>query len=77
MGCGRRGGCIEIRDLTWDWAGEEMVGGRVQVGGHIGREMGLSMLGGELALADKYKDASRTKASGGKVVIIAKGKKSA
>ncbi len=71
------GGAIDIRDLTWDQAGEEMVGGRVQIGGHIGRELGLAMAGGELALNEKNEGAQRTKASGGKLVILKRGKKTA
>jgi len=71
------GGLIEIQDLTWDLCGEEMVGGRITVGGHIGHDLGFSMVGGELGLNEKNEGAQRTKAGGGKLVILKKGKKSA
>ncbi len=69
------GGLIEIKDLAWDLCGEEMVGGRIEIGGHIGRDLGMGMAGGELALIEAHKDTPRVKATGGKVAVLAKGKK--
>jgi len=51
------------------------VGGRMQVGGHLGLDLGFSMAGGELLISEAHKDQPRVKAQGGRLTVVAKGKK--